>query len=83
MRGNRLLDCRGQLHFHLVAFVGQAGLYAGSDRGCVGIREPGIPFCLDSCGELHFDLVAFVGQAGLHAGADRRGASRSRHPTAR
>lgn len=35
---NCLLDCRSQLHFHLVAFVGQAGLYAGAHGGCVGIR---------------------------------------------
>lgn len=32
------LDSRSQLHFYPVAFVGEAGLYAGADQGCVGIR---------------------------------------------
>ncbi len=32
------LDSRSQLHFHLVAFVGETDLYTGANRGCVGIR---------------------------------------------
>ena len=70
MRDNRLLDSRSQLHFHLVAFVGETGLHAGAHGGGVCIREPGIQLCLDSRSQLHFHLVAFVGETGLHAGTN-------------
>ncbi|BBS19195.1 hypothetical protein WP5W18E02_42320 [Aeromonas caviae] len=32
------LDSGCELHFYPVAFVGEAGLYTGADRGCVCIR---------------------------------------------
>ncbi|BEE11354.1 hypothetical protein VAWG005_41650 [Aeromonas dhakensis] len=40
------LDGGSQLHFYLVAFVGQTGLYAGTDRGCVGVRGARHPVLL-------------------------------------
>ncbi len=43
---NRLLDSGSQLHFDLVAVVGQAGLYAGAHRGGVGIRGARHPVLL-------------------------------------
>ena len=54
--------------------MGEAGLHAGADGGCVCIREPGIPLCLDSGSELHFHLV---GRRALRQARASRGA---RHP---
>ena len=43
---SRGLDSRSQLHLYLVAFVGEAGLYAGANR-CSASRDPAIPLFVE------------------------------------